>query len=235
MTKILCRGAAGPAERKAIPDSDVSLNQVSYTYDGTEKKPEVTVKCDGVVLTKDTDYTVDYANNVSIEMAKATVVGIGNYKGTVTKEFTIAKADEKDPVTDEKKTISDSDVSLSKTSYAYDGKAKKPGVTVRDGKTVLKKGTDYTVAYKGNVSAGTAKAIVAGKGGYKGSVTKTFKIAVKKGTSHKVGSYQYKVTGASTAELTAWKDEKAVKVKVLKEVKIGGKKFKVTAIGKNAF
>ncbi|MCI9448307.1 MAG: leucine-rich repeat domain-containing protein [Lachnospiraceae bacterium] len=158
----------------------------------------------------------------------------GSYAETYAKENEIRfSAEPQQPA--EKKTISASDVSLSKTSYAYDGKAKKPGVTVRDGKTVLKKGTDYTVSYKGNVNAGTAKAIVTGKGGYEGSVTKTFTIAVKKGTSHKVGSYQYKVTGASTAELTAWKDKKAVKVKVLKEVKIGGKKFKVTAIGKNAF
>ena len=58
---------------------------------------------------------------------------------------------------------------------------------------------------------------------------------MKKNTSHRVGSYQYKVTGTSTVSLTAIKDNKVTKVKVPKPVKIGGKTFKVTAVGSNAF
>lgn len=44
-----------------------------------------------------------------------------------------------------------------------------------NGKT-LKKGTDYTVTYRDNVNAGTAKMIVNGMGAYKGTVQKTFQI-----------------------------------------------------------
>lgn len=66
-------------------------------------------------------------------------------------------------------------------------------------------------------------------------VTKTFTITVKKNTSHKIGSYQYKVTGASTVSLTAIKDSRITKVKVPKTVKIGGRTFRVTAVGNNAF
>lgn len=135
----------------------------------------------------------------------------------------------------EPKTLSANNVTLSQTSYAYDGKAKKPTVTVRDGNTLLTAGTDYTVAYQNNKNAGMARAIITGKGNYKGTVTKTFTIAVKKNTSHKVGSFQYKVTGTSAASLTAIKSSKVTKVKVPKTVKIGGKTFKVTAIGSNAF
>lgn len=134
-----------------------------------------------------------------------------------------------------KKTISGKNVSISPSSYVYDGKAKKPAVTVKYGNTVLKKGTDYTVDYRNNKNAGTAKVIITGKGNYTGTVTKTFTITVKKGSSHTVGDCQYKVTGASAVTVMKMNNKKAVKVTIPKTVKIGGKDFKVTAIEKNAF
>ena len=73
-------------------------------------------------------------------------------------------------------SISKASVTLSTSTYAYDGKAKKPGVTVKlNGKT-LKNGTDYTVSYSNNTKVGTATVKITGKGNYTGSVSKTFKI-----------------------------------------------------------
>ena len=135
----------------------------------------------------------------------------------------------------ERKILSAEDITLSQTSYVYDGKGKTPKVTVKDGKIVLKAGQDYTVTYQNNKNAGKAKVIVKGKGDYQGTVTKAFTITVKKGTSHKVGSYQYKVTGTSTVSLTAVKNGRVTKATVPKTVKIGGRNFKVTAISSNAF
>ena len=53
-------------------------------------------------------------------------------------------------------------ISLSSTSFIYDGTAKTPAVTVKDpdGTTVLNPDTDYTVAYENNTDAGTAKVTV---------------------------------------------------------------------------
>ena len=73
-------------------------------------------------------------------------------------------------------SISKESVTLSTSTYAYDGKAKKPGVTVKlNGKT-LKNGTDYTVSYSNNIKVGTAKVTITGKGNYTGSVSKTYSI-----------------------------------------------------------
>ena len=73
-------------------------------------------------------------------------------------------------------SISKASVTLSTSTYAYDGKAKKPGVTVKlNGKT-LKNGTDYTVSYLNNTKVGTAKVTITGKGNYTGSVSKTYSI-----------------------------------------------------------
>ena len=51
-------------------------------------------------------------------------------------------------------------ISLSPTSFTYDGSAKTPTVTVTDGSTTLAASTDYTVQYANNTDAGTAKVTV---------------------------------------------------------------------------
>ena len=57
-------------------------------------------------------------------------------------------------------------ISLSQTSYVYDGTAKTPTVTVRDGDTLLTNGKDYSVSYSNNINAGTATVTVTGMGEY---------------------------------------------------------------------
>ena len=90
-------------------------------------------------------------------------------------------------------SISKASVTLSTSIYAYDGKAKKPGVTVKlNGKT-LKNSTDYTVSYSNNTKVGTATVKITGKGNYTGSVSKTFKIKnnFKKATVSGISNKSY--------------------------------------------
>ena len=92
-----------------------------------------------------------------------------------------------------KQSISKASVTLSTSTYAYDGKAKKPGVTVKlNGKT-LKNGTDYTVSYSNNTKVGTAKVTITGKGNYTGSVSKTYSIKndFKKATISGISNKSY--------------------------------------------
>ena len=66
---------------------------------------------------------------------------------------------------------------LSGTSFVYTGKAVTPSVSVKTAKGAsLKKGKDYTTAYKNNVKIGTAYVKVTLKGKYKGSKSLSFKI-----------------------------------------------------------
>ena len=67
-------------------------------------------------------------------------------------------------------------VTLEKEVYDYDGGEKSPLVTVKKGEEKLRLGTDFTVDYENNINPGTAKAIVAGRGEYTGTVEKTFTI-----------------------------------------------------------
>ena len=102
-------------------------------------------------------------------------------------------------------SISKASVTLSTSTYAYDGKAKKPGVTVKlNGKT-LKNGTDYTVSYSNNTKVGTAKVTITGKGNFTGSVSKTYSIKnnFKKAT----------VSGISTKAFTGKNITQSITVK----------------------
>ncbi|MCD7843136.1 MAG: hypothetical protein LUG17_00730 [Clostridiales bacterium] len=97
-------------ERVDFSTCTVTLSATSYTYDGSAKKPTVTVTdADGNTLTKGTDYTVAYSDNTNVGTATVTVIGAGNYTGTVEKTFTISKAT----------------MSVTKSNYSgtYDGSA----------------------------------------------------------------------------------------------------------------
>ena len=78
---------------KSIDNSSISvaLNPTTYTYDGTEKKPGVTVKDGTNTLTVGTDYSFVYSNNINAGTGKVTKTGKGNYTGTKIVNFTINK------------------------------------------------------------------------------------------------------------------------------------------------
>ncbi len=116
-------------------------------------------------MTKNTDYSVAYSNNINAGTATVTLTGMGSYSGTVSKTFTIA------PV-----SVGGLQIALSQTEYVYDGTAKTPAVTVNDGTTVLAENTDYTIGYQDNNNVGTATMNVTGMGNYSGTTSANFVI-----------------------------------------------------------
>ena len=72
----------------------LTLSPTEYTYDGTGKKPVVTVTVEGRQLAEGQDYEVAYANNTNAEDgAKVTVTSKGNYNfAPVEQGFAIHKA-----------------------------------------------------------------------------------------------------------------------------------------------
>lgn len=71
--------------------------------------------------------------------------------------------------------ISSFQLILEQGNYVYDGREKRPGVTVKNGKIMLSS-SDYTITYGKNIHAGTATVTVSGKGNYAGTITGTFQI-----------------------------------------------------------
>lgn len=121
---------------------------------------------------------------------------------------------------------------------------------VTSGRTVLRKGTDYTVAYSNNKKHGTATVTINGIGKYRGTITETFQIKIVKNSVFAVKQpgtnivYKYKITnadlkGKGTVGLigtTVAKSNGKFKTLTISDtVTIDGVKFKVTAIGSKAF
>lgn len=172
-----------------------SLSSSSYTYDGKEKKPNVTLSYKNssgkkVTLSKNADYTVNYSNNVNAGTATVKIQGKGDYSGQITKTFKI------NPVS----IANNKNITLSLGYYTttYSGKKKTPTPYLywnNGGKKVLlKRGTDYTISFKNNVNMGNARIYLYGCKNFKGSFSKQFKIIPTnvKGLTSKVTGTAYK-------------------------------------------
>ena len=141
----------------------VTLSTESVVYTGGEQKPAVTVKKGDVTLNEGTDYTVMYIDNINVGMATVTVRGKGNYEGTVNKTFFITP-----------KTLTGDMVTLSASSFTYNGVQQRPGVTVSDHDFLTS--NDYYITNEGGVNIGSYNVIITGKSNYTGTVTKQFSI-----------------------------------------------------------
>lgn len=135
--------------------------------------------------------------------------------------------------------ISKTKISALKTG-AFTGKQLTQALTITYGGKKLVNGRDYTLTWKNNKNIGTASVTIKGKGKYNGSVTKKFRITVQKNAVYTVSRLKYKISNADTSGkgtvvFTGATDKAARKTLTIPTtVKIGGKSFRVTAIGTSA-
>lgn len=116
-------------------------------YTGAQIKPVVKAYDGDKLLTLNKDYTLSYKNNINAAAAGSenapTVIlkGKGAYSDTIEIPFTIKS---KSYFTDiSGKTF----LPLTETDGVWTAELKDAGIVVKDGKKVLKEGTDYTVTY----------------------------------------------------------------------------------------
>ena len=141
-------GTSDAIEFNVVEGKDITYAKVTV-LDKTFN-PKLIVSVDGTVLKEGSDYTVEYAVADDGKSGIATITGAGQYTGTITATYEIEK---------EIVALSKASVKLSKTSYSYNGKSKKPDVIVKvNGVTVSP--SEYTVAYSNNKNAGTGKVII---------------------------------------------------------------------------
>ena len=80
--------AAPPIDINTI-DHEAVANVV---YTGTAHEPVIVLRDGGYALIEDTDYIVEYENNMNAGVARIKVTGIGKYEGEMDVYFTIEKA-----------------------------------------------------------------------------------------------------------------------------------------------
>ena len=81
----------GDALKTDISKCDITLSADVCQYTGREIRPDLTVKYFNKVLELDTDYAVEYFDNIEIGKGKVEISGKGKFSGEVTKEFDIVK------------------------------------------------------------------------------------------------------------------------------------------------
>ena len=153
----------------SLDDCQISLSQDRYVYDGSSKKPAITVTYKGQDLIQNTDYTVTYTNDTNAGNAVATVTGKGIFAGSKKLNYIIEAID-----------IGSYKLEIQLDSYNYDATEKKPEVKVViseiAGKKYYLNASSYTVKYENNKNVGTANVTVTGAGSYSGELKGTFKI-----------------------------------------------------------
>lgn len=147
-----------------VAKADIANAKSSLSLSTDGKGYTVTIIYDGVLLTQNKDYKV--AVTESGTGVSAVITGIGNYGGTATISG----------ISNELEAFENAVVTIGKVTY--NGTAQLPSVTVKIGSVTLKSGTDYILSAYDNTNAGTATAVITGKGKYEGAEKKTqFKIA----------------------------------------------------------
>ena len=114
--------------------------------------------------------TVDKNGNVTAlktGTGYVTVTASANGYNSVSKDVKIVVS---------KKSLNNGLLTLSETSYVYDGTYKKPAATVTFGGKVLQEGKDYTISYRNNLNVGVTTVIATGMGDYTGYTSKNFTI-----------------------------------------------------------
>ncbi len=164
-----CTFAVTVTPKDITDDATITLEGEPFSYTGAEIKPPVTVKTDdGSILVKDKDYELEYSDNVDIGTASVTVSGIGNYTGTCTETFEIAKA----VLLSENCMFADGS-----GKYEYIGEEIRPAVVVKHEGQTLVEDEDYELSYEDNLNVGNkAVVIVSGKGNYDGTISLSFEI-----------------------------------------------------------
>ena len=170
--------------------SSIKLSTTSYKYNGKAKKPTVTVKDSKGNKISSSYYTVKYSSNKNVGKATATITFKGNYKGTVTKTFTIKPAS---------------------TSIKKVTSKKKKSFTVSWNKLTTQT-TGYEIQYSTNSNFKSAKTVTVSKN--KTTSKTVSKLKAKKKYYVRVRTYKtVKVNGKSTKIYSAWSKAKTVTTK----------------------
>lgn len=211
-----------------IANCSISVSPNVYLYDGQAKRPTVVVRYGGTILQKGAHYSVGYSNNINAGTAQVTITGVGDYGGTQTKTFIIRK-----------KSINNCSISLSATSFTYDGKAKKPTVTIIDMGKALNN-SDYILKYTNFISSGTGKVIIEGKNNYEGKIIRYYTISKRDLTTCSISlsakSFVYngkeqKPTITVKANSKLLKEGKDYILEYTNNIEVGAATVKITGMG----
>ena len=155
----------GKLNIKDIDSSQIHVDDCEYTGSRIEPNiPNTLTDKAGHLLTKGTDYKVEFANNTNVGNGIVRIMGIGNCTGELDVYFVIYK------------NMESPDIRIGEIAgQPYSGKALYPVPEIRDNGTLLKKDRDFTLEYNpaDPVNRDTYEIIITGDGTYYRGTAKT--------------------------------------------------------------
>lgn len=155
---------------KVFAGADKALEQDYIITFGADKTPLIEGK----------DYILKYSKNTQVGTAEMLFTGIGEYTGTLKKTFKITQYDIN---RNEESKFKNEEAQI---QAAYEKGGSKPSVSVSFDGTPLEQGKDYILSYRNHTQVNDGSnekkiptILIIGKGNFKGTVEKTFKIAQK--------------------------------------------------------
>ncbi len=156
----------------------VKIAKDSVEFTGSEIAPEI----EATIYSGTKEVVIDPSNyTVTFDDGSDTKTDVGTYNITVTGDgiYFINSLKTKFKITPRQLDATGMNVSTIPDQQWDSGNPVTPGVTIIDTKRnnyELVEGTDYTIAYANNSSAGVATATISGMGNYGGEVERTFNI-----------------------------------------------------------
>lgn len=183
--------------KKEITDDMVTITNDSLTFipkdnkaDGEEQTVVYTVKNVDTALVKDTDYTVTGDKGTNAGTYTLTITGIGNYKGTVTKTWTI-------------EPLSINGISATVVDKFYDGKT--DAIVT---KVTLKRNSGADIDFSDKISTNVSAAFDDAKAGESKNVT----VTVNLGGNFKYNETTGTVTVNATGKINKYQFEDSVNI-----------------------
>ena len=128
----------GSGETADIGSAAIRMAVYAF-YTGNPVCPKPVISHRNALLSENTDYHLEYTDNLNPGTAAIRIQGINRYFGTVIMNFTIVNVT----------------LSTKYKSYDYTGYARKPGAVISGSPYALQNEVDYTLSYRNNKKCGT--------------------------------------------------------------------------------
>lgn len=189
-TKKVTYTVTGTALKASNLDIEGIAKSYLYTKDEitvdnlvVKDKKKLTEAGEPTKLNEDVDYTVTYDKNINVGTAKVNIVGMGGYTGKVTKTFKIDKVDLGQIDVADSVYGKDIELTYDETSdYTKNGARSSVTLTYLGNELTEGKKNDFTVSYSNNKKVTpadketSATVKITGKGNYKGTIKRDFKV-----------------------------------------------------------
>lgn len=145
-------------------DTSIVEYVVDNEYSGEEVKPKVVVKNGNTILVEGVDYTIKYNSGTDAGSMFFTIIGKGNYTGSVNCYYNIIRRD-----------ITEATVSKN-NDMVYTGAELMPKPVITWNEFTLVEGVDYEIRYFENVNSGYGTMVIYGLGNFCGTQRVQFRI-----------------------------------------------------------